>query len=207
MATFDETVIFEKQIILRDGFTPGLSRANLAQDTLKPYTIPWTAWRIHDALASNLPGTSASANLGLIGGTFASASPSIQTSDLQSAGATSRYARAQIPLPAEYDDGETVVLRFHAGMVTTIADNTCTLDVQAYETDEEVGISADLCATGATTMNSLVFADIDFTITAAALVAGDLLDVRILIACNDAAASTAVLATIGAAQLLCDIKG
>ena len=194
-------------IYARGGIQPPLARSTLLQESLAVYKIPLTQFRVWDALQTNLPGTSATDDLGLIGGTFATASPSIQTSDLKTAGATTRYARIEIPLPVEYVAGETVVLRFHAGMITTVADTSATLDVQCYESDSEVGISADLCATAATTINSLVLADIDFTITATSLAPGDMLDVRIAVAVNDAGGGTAVIACIGAAALLADIKG
>jgi hypothetical protein len=176
------------------------------QSALQPFTIPWTAWRVWDAVQTNLPGTPATDDLGLIGGTFATAPPSIQTGDLKAAGATTRYARAQVELPWDYEAGQSVTLRFHAGMVTTISDGTATLDVEAYESDEEVGISADLCATAAQSINSLTFADIDFTITPTTLAAGDMLDVRIAIAINDTATGTAVIGCVGAAKLLCDVR-
>jgi len=186
---------------------PSFARSMLAQENLEIYPIPWTWWRVWDAYHTNLPGTSAADDLALIGGTFATGSPSIQTSDLKAAGATTCYARAMIPLPVEYVDGETVTLRFHAGMLTTVAVTTATLDVQAYESDSEAGIGADLCATAATTINSVTLADKDFTITSTSLAAGELLDVRIAIAINDAATGTAVIGIIGSAELLCDVKG
>ena len=187
--------------------TPALTRANiLALAELQPFIIPWTDWRVWDAMQTNLPGTPLTDDLGLVGGTFATDPPSIQTEDLKAAGATTSYARTQIALPWHYEASQTVTLRFHAGMITTVSDGTATLDVQCYESDEEVGISADICATAARSINSLVFADMDFTITDAGLVAGDLLDVRIAIAINDGATGTAVIGCIGAAKLLCDVR-
>jgi len=187
--------------------TPTLARsAILSQVELAQFTVPWTAWRVWDAMQTNLPGTPLTDDLGLVGGTWASASPSLRTEDLKAAGATASYARAQIPLPAEYETGQSVTLRFHAGMITTVSDTTATLDVVCYETDEESGISADICATAATTINSVVLADIDFTITPTALTAGDLLDVRIHTAINDGATATAVIGCIGAVKLLCDVR-
>jgi maleate cis-trans isomerase len=52
-----------------------------------------------------------------------------------------------------------------------------------------------------------VFAAKSFTITSSGLVAGDVLDIRLTIAVNDAATVTAVTPTIAAIDLLCDIKG
>lgn len=184
-----------------------IARAKLAQDVLKPYPVNLTDLRVWDAMATVLPGTAANDDLGLIGGTFATGSPSIQAGDLKSAGATTRYARFLVALPAEYDSGETVTVRIHAGMVTTVADTSCTVDVQAYESNGEAGISADLCATAAQSMNSLTYADKDFTITPTALVAGDVLDVRVAVTCTDASGGAAVIPVLGSITLLCDVRG
>lgn len=184
-----------------------IARSKLAQDTLKAYPVNLTDLRVWDALATNLPGTAAADDLGLIGGTFASASPMVQAGDLKAAGATTRYARFLVELPAEYDAAETVVIRIHAGMKTTVADGSCTVDIQAYESNAEGGISADLCTTAAQSMNSLTFADLDFAITATSLVAGDVLDVRVAVACTDAATGTAVTPTLGKISLCCDVRG
>lgn len=187
--------------------TMALARSKLAQDTLQPFTLPLTQFRTWDALATNLPGTPAADDLGLDNATFGTGSPHLTAGDLKAAGATTRYARAHVVIPAEYDDGETCNIRLHAGMLTTVADTSCVCDVECYRSDEEGGISADLVTTSSTTMNSLTFADIDFTLTPTTFVSGDTLDIRITITCTDAATGTAVEPVIGAVQLLCDIKG
>jgi len=184
-----------------------LARTKLAQDTLAQFTIPVTQFSVHDALQTRLPGTAATDDLACDGGTFGTSSPHLTAGDLKAAGATSRYARVLYEMEPEYDDGETINIRIHGGMQTTVADTACTVDVECYKSDEEVGVSADLCTTAATTINSLTFADVDFTITPTGVVSGDTLDIRLTIACNDAATGTAVEATIGAVKLLCDIKG
>lgn len=184
-----------------------IARSKLAQDTLAKYAIPLTSFRVHDAMQTNLPGTSANDDLALIGGTFGTNSPEIKTSDLKAAGATTRYARALIQLPPEYDDAQTVEIRVKGGMETTVADTSATVDVECYESDKSGGVGSDLCTTAAQSINSLTAADKDFTITASGLVAGDILDVRITVAVNDAASGTAVVAALGAIELLCDIRG
>lgn len=184
-----------------------IERSKLAQDVLKVYPVNMTDLRVWDAMATVLPGTAANDDLALVGGTFATASPSVQAGDLKSAGATTRYARFLVPLPAEYDAAETVIVRFHAATMTHVADTSCTIDLQAYESNGETGISADLCATAAQSINSVTFADYDFTITATSLVAGDVLDCRVAITCTDAAGGTAVTPTIGKISLCCDVKG
>lgn len=187
--------------------TQGLGRTELEQDALAVFPVPFTDLRVWDALATNLPGTAANDDLALSGGTFATNGPRVTAGDLKAAGATTRYARFQVALPAEYDAGETITLRIKCGMLTTVSDTTCTIDAQVYKLDGATAIGSDLCATSATTMNSTTFANKDFTITPTGLVAGDVLDIRLAIACNDAATGTAVEPAIGAVSLLCDIRG
>lgn len=184
-----------------------IARDKLAQTVLAPFPIPLIDFRVWDALQTNLPGTSAADDLALIGGAFSTNTPMLKTYDVKAAGAVTLRARALVRLPAEYDDAETVTIRLRCEMQTTVADVSATVDVEAYESDKNGGVSADLCTTAAQSINSLVDADKDFVITATGLVAGDWLDVRVSIAVNDAATATAVLAAIGHAALLCDIRG
>lgn len=179
---------------------------SVAQRQLARFPIPWEAWRVWNALHTNLPGTPATDDLGLVGGTFGTESPSIQTEDLKAAGATSSYARCVRPLPAHYEAGQTVQLVFHAGMLSAIADNSATLNVEVYRSDGEAGIGSDLYSGSALTINNLTLADKTFLIDPATLNAGDLLDIRIHVAVNDAATGDPVKAIIGSAELQCDIR-
>lgn len=186
---------------------PGLvRRTDLSQD-IGTYRIPLISWRVHDALITTLPNAAANDDLGLIQGTFGTNSPTIQAGDLKAAGATTRYARTVFSLPAEYVNGASITIRAHAGMKTTVSDGTATLDVECYKSDDEEGIGSDLCATAAQSINSLTDADKDFTITPTGLVAGDTLDIRIAVAVNDAATVTAVIAVVGAVDVVCGVKG
>jgi hypothetical protein len=189
--------------------TAAIARTKLAQDSLKPYTIDFTACRVHDAIQTNLPGTAANDDLAIYSGTggFGTDGITLDAGDLKAAGATTRYARFKAHLPAEYVDGETVSIRVRSAVETTVADTSCTVDIEAYRPDGSGGLSADLCTTAATSMNSTTAAAYDFTITPTTLVAGDCLDCRIAIACNDAATATEVRPSIYAIQLLCDVKG
>ena len=158
-------------------------------------------------LLIELWGTAATDELQLVEGTLGTNAPSLQTEDLRAAGATNRYYRCMVPLPANYVDGETVQLRFSAGMITTAADTTATLDVVCYKSDEDNTVSADLCTTDAQSINVASFADKDFTIFSAALSAGDMLDVRIVVAVNDGSTATAVIGCVAAIKRLCDTQG
>ncbi len=204
MPTGEGNWVFQKEVVFLKGFKPPMSRENLVQDSLKPYTIPWTAWRIWNDINSPLTGTPNTEDLGLVGPW--SLAPSIRPSDFKGAGSSIQYARAHIVLPAEYVAGETVVIRAHAGMLTTEADTSATFGLQVRRSDEETGWGTELSG-GPLSINSLTLADLDFELVAATLNPGDMLDVRLNVQINDAATATAVKGVLGAIKLLCDVKG
>lgn len=196
-------------IRLSDNGLTGIDRVDLTQENLTPFDLPPETWRIYDNMDALLPDPPTTGDdIGIVSGTFGTATPSLQTRDVKAVGAAPHYARRMVQLPHNYIAGETVTIRLHAGMVTTVADVSATVDVEAYKSNNEGAVSgSDLCATAATTCNSLTAADKDFTITPTSLSPGDWLDVRIAIHVNDAATGTAVKGMIGRVQLLCDTKG
>ena len=207
--TIPEDLIVGGNLRLTGRVTPAIAREDIiALAELQEFPIPLTDFRVHDAMHTVLPGTPATDDLGLVGGTFGVATPSIRSEDLKAAGATNKYARVLVQLPWEYEASQSVTLRFKAGMITTVADTTATLDCQAYklQDDPDDAIGSDLVTTAATTMNSTTFADIDFVVTPTGLSPGDILDVRVTAAVNDAATATAVIAGITSAKLLCDVR-
>ena len=204
---FDSVRISDTLTIKETGVSAQTRTSILKQDALAIFPIRMTGLRVWDAIHTNLPGTAATDDLALVGTTFGTTAPVVTAGDCKALGATSRYARFMVELPECYEAGETVLLSLSAGMVTTVASVSCTVDVECYKIDKITGISSDLCTTSATTINSLVFAAKSFTITPSGLTAGDVLDVRLTIACNDAATGTAVTPTIAGIDLLCDIKG
>lgn len=183
-----------------------LTRSKLATESAEAYPIPVQALRVWDNLTSALPQTAATDDLAIIEGTLGTDAPTIQSGDGKATTIT-RYARFQFTLPPEYTDQQNLVVRIRAGMITTISDGTATVDVQCYRHDADGGVSADLCATAAQTINSLTKSDKDFTITGSTIFAGDTLDVRITVAITDAATGTAVIGEISRIAMLLDIKG
>jgi len=204
---FDDVRISGTLSLKETGISAQTRASILKQDALAIFPVNMMNLRVWDAVQTNLPGTAATDDLALIGGTFGTSPPVVSAGDCKALGATSRYARFMVELPECYEAGETVTLSLSAGMVTTVASSSCTVDVECYKIDKITGIGSDLCTTAATTINSLVFAAKSFTITSSALTAGDVLDIRITIAVNDAATGTAVTPTIAGIDLLCDIKG
>lgn len=188
------------------GNLPDIVRSDLTTETAE-YFVPWEAWRVWDAFGTNLPATAASDDLGLVGGTFGTNAPSIQAGDLKAAGATTRYARAVMCVPLEFVASGTFKIRAKAGMKTTVADTSCVVDFSAYRSGEDDTVGSDLVTTAATSMNSLTDADKDFTVDSATLLAGDMLDIRMLVTCTDAATATAVIPQIDGVWLVLDIRG
>ena len=207
--TLPGDLIVAGDVRINGRISPAIAKSSLlALAELQAFPIPLTDFRVWDALQTLLPGTPSSDDLGLVGGTFGTATPSIRTEDLKAAGATNKRARFLVQLPWEYVAGESVTLRFKAGMITTIASSSATLDCEAYklQADPDDSIGSDLVSTSAVNINSLTFSDVDLVVTPTSLSPGDILDVRVTIAVNDAATATAVIAGITSAKLLCDVR-
>lgn len=169
------------------------------------FVVPLTDLRVWDAFATNLPGTAASDDLALVGGTFGTNSPTVRTSDADNTTVT-QYARFLYQLPYSYVAGEDVTLRAHAGMNTSVASASATIDFEVYRCDGTAGIGSDLCSTAAQSINSTTNANKDFTISDATLNPGDMLDVRVTIAITDSGAGTACIGEIGKISFLLDVK-
>lgn len=154
-------------------------------------------------------GKDATDDLSVVGGTLGTNAPSLQTEDLRDVGVTWRYRRYAVILPPEYVAGETVLIRVKGGMITTVADTTAFADVNCYENEEDNSVSADLCTTAETTINALIATatTVDFTITAATLSPGSVLDVRVGVEVTDASTGAEVIGCITKISLLCDTQG
>ncbi len=176
------------------------------EQALDPVQIPLQDFKKTD-LVTPLPTAGDATSIGLVAGTHGTNGPSLQGTDVTGLTATTtEVARMLLALPADYVDGGDLILRCHAGMLTTVADTSATLDCQVYETDEEAGIGSDLCGTVAQNINDLVLADIDFTIDGTGCVAGDVLDLELTTVSIQTGTATETIPIIGAVQLLYDRK-
>jgi len=183
-----------------------LLRSQINADTSQMYFIEHDRWRQHDAFHTPLTSPAAGAHLGLIGGSYGAASPTLQTKDQKSLGPVDAYARALAGLPPEYEDAGSVVIRA-AARVSAAADTTATLLFEAHESDKNGGVGANLVSTGATSINSATWATYDFIVDANNLAKGDVLDVRTTVNINDAAGVSPVIGYIGWVALLLTIRG
>ena len=182
-----------------------ISPTKIAQRVLAESVVPLVDAKTWDAVATNLPAAAASDDLGLVTGTWATNPVRITAGDVKALNSTRRLYFA-VPIPANYEDGQTIQVRIRAKMETTVADTSCTLDLEAY-VGSSGSLGSDLVTTPAQSMNSLTAASYDFTINATGVDPGDLLECRLSIAYNDAATATAVTPAIYKIVLLCDTRG
>lgn len=204
----DVTIILPPEVITNYTIAGNadIATTKLAQRVLAESIVPLTQARTWDAVQTNLPGTPANDDLGIITGTWATNPVRITAGDVKALGPVTRRLYLAIPIPANYEDGQTIQLRIRAKMETTVADTSCTIDAEAF-VGSDGSLGSDLVTTAATSMNSLSAANYDFTINATGVDPSDLLEVRISIAANDAATATAVTPAIYSISLLCDTRG
>lgn len=183
-----------------------ISPSKIAQRVLAEHRIPIDAFRVWDAVASNPVSAAAGDDLGLVTGTWGTNPARLTAGDCKTLGATTRRIYFSVPIPANYDDGETIQVRIRAKMETTIADTSCTIDLEGHIGTDNT-LSSDLVTTAAQSMNSLTAASYAFSISPGSVDPGDLLECRLSIACNDAASATAVTPAVYEVALLCDTRG
>ena len=208
MATHTNAVI-----ILQDGTLTNndfsaqanIDHTKLRQRVLSEFRIDTTRFRVWDAINTNPVSTAASDDLAIVT-TWGTSPARISAGDCKAIGSTTRRIYFSVPVPFNYEDGETIQIRFRAKMETTVADVACTIDCEAYTGADGV-LSGDLVTSSAQSMNSLTASSLDFTINPSLVDPGDLLECRLTILCNDAATATAVTPLVYEVSLLCDTRG
>ena len=185
---------------------PLIEREDLATEENAVYSIPLTEFRTWDAMATNLPGTAANDDLALITGSLGTDSLTIEAGDIGGTSST-RYAACQFALKPEYKAGGAVSIRASAGVQTTVADGSCTVDFQVYKVGRDTTVGSDICATAATTCNSTSFSDKTFTITPTSLSPGDVLYIRMALIYADTGDAGVMIPTVAAVEVLASIRG
>lgn len=187
--------------------TPAQTRDRMAQESYCKFGIPIEDLRIWDSAIYAPITTAAADDLGYGIGAFGTGVPYVSGGDVKTL-TTTRYARGRFQMPTEYVSGQAAKIICNAGMITTVAATSCDLDLVAYKVGANGLISGvDLVSSAAVTINSLVFADAEFTLTPATLIAGNWIDFRLDISSVDAATGTAVIPAIATIDLACHIKG
>jgi len=201
-----ENIVANGSLTVRQGIFGAMNKDQLISDLAAVVPIPLDSFRVWDAFKTPL-GTAAADDAGMTAGAFATGCPYIHSLELNAAGSVTQYARVLVTLPISYVAGQEVKVNLAGGMLTSVASVAATVDVEAYKTGRDALITgSDLCTTSATTINSLTFAEVPFTLTATGLSPGDMLDIRITFASNSATASSH-FAAIAAAELQITSKG
>lgn len=188
--------------IIPKGF---IQKDHLKQVDAREYAIDLANVRVWDAVSSILPATAANDDLGIVTGTFGTNAVSIQTGNLATAGATTRYGRFEFVLPPEYVAGESVSCEITC-VTTQLADTSASIDLVVYKRNGQLGVGSDLCATSALDANNGSPTAETFTITPTTLSPGDILDCRVAYTVTDAAGSS-VIGKIDSIKFLLDVKG
>jgi hypothetical protein len=150
-------------------------------------------FRIHDDIDAILNQAAGDDDdLTLIQGTLGTNATTIETIDCGGLNDTTQYGSFWFVVPPSYIAGSTVSLVANAGMVTTVADQSATVDFSCYVPDyanADGTVSSDLITTDATSVNSLTFADktfvVDDDVSGHALAAGSLVQCRLTALCDD----------------------
>lgn len=187
--------------------TPAQTRDRMAQESYCKFGIPIEDLRIWDSAIYAPITTAAADDLGYGIGAFGTGVPYVSGGDVNNITAN-RYARGRVQLPTEYVSGQAVKFICNAGMITTVADTSCTLDLMAYKVGANGLISGvDLVSSAPVSINSLTFADAEFTLTPTTLIAGNWIDFRLDVSSVDGAAAGVVIPAIATIDLACHIKG
>jgi len=193
------------------GSLPAITRGNLTQENSTLFPVELTSLRIFDAFQTPL-GTAGSDDLGITSGAYATGTPYITAGSLGSVGATTRYARFLFQVPYNYvseQPAEFTLLCGITGTAPVAASVSCTVDLQAFKVGVNTLVTgSDLISSSATDMNFTAFDDVSLSLTATNLVAGDWLDCRLAIACNDSGHTASdVVPAIQKIQFACSTKG
>ena len=199
-------VIIDGSLTLLDELLPGLTRSSLTQEDTSRFPIPLEAFRVWDAHQTLLT-TAASDDLGITTGTWGTDVPYISAGDVKASSGT-RRAGFIFQVPMNYVAGKTLRVKFVAGMKTTVASSSCTIDLELYKSAATLLVDgSDLVTTSATTINSTTLSDIYFDLTYTGLIPGDWMHGRVSIAYNDGATATAVIPSIAHSEFICATKG
>lgn len=205
MTQFTDDVAVLGSLTVHGELLPRRSRTQLLDlDSNAIFNVPFERWRIHDSVNTNLPGTAAGDDLALIAGAHGTGGWYLETADGAIAN-TTWNARQLIRVPPTWGAGESLSLTVYGGMNTTVSDTTATIDLSAYKMDRAGGLSgSELVTTAAQSCNDLTAAEFTFALNVSTISAGDLIDLKLSAAINDAATGTVVKVRIGDVRWLVD---
>jgi len=181
-----------------------VDRADLVEDVLQSYGIPIS--ELLQTTGIPLPSTETAGNFDVTLGT----NTLVANGEVTDNETEVSLVYFQIVLPPEYVSAGDVTIRLPVALIATGAavDNGSTIDVSVYE-QASGAVGTDLVTTTAASFVALdTWYNKDFVVTAAGLVAGDILNVKVTASVIDseAGAGTIVL-NLDPPRVLMDIKG
>lgn len=182
-----------------------ITRGDFKQEENMEFSVPLTSFKVHDALATDLPTTAANDDMAIVTGTPGTHAPRLQGVDFGGTSTDEKSAFVFV-LPPEYDPGHSVTVRVLAQMNTAVSDGTATVDCECWKVGTDGTVGSDLCATAAQSINSLTAANKDFTITATSLTRGDVLIIRLSFAGSDVGNLAVMIPQINKVSMLLDIR-
>lgn len=189
-----------------DAHLAGLvTRAKLLEEALAVYGIPATALKSDAGAALTAAETASTFNVAVAANVI---SVQGEICDNETEVSTGVF---QFVLPPEYVAAGDVKVRVKTALIKTGAavNNASTIDVEAYEQTGNGAVGADLCETAAQSWAADdTWYTKDFVVTATGLVAGDILNVKIVTSVVDSEAGAGTLrANLDGIAVLLDIKG
>lgn len=200
MSTISDDLIVAGNLIV-NGALPAIARTSLTQESYSSFPIEMERARVFDAYSTFIITAGATDDdLGWsTGGTYGVDVPYITAGNVRTVSKT-RRARILYQVPMNYVAYQAARIAFYCGMITTVADTSCTIDCEAFKVGTGGLVSGtDLVSTVATTMNggpAGTFANVNFDLIVTGLNPGDWLDIRFTIANVDGATVGAVIPAI-----------
>lgn len=185
--------------------TAGITRTQLGEEALAVYGIP-----AHDLKSNAGAALLAAETAGTFNISVAANVVSVQGEITDNETEVS-VGVFQFVLPPEYVAAGDVKVRLKTALIKTGAavDNASTIDVEVYEQTGNGAVGADLCETAAQSWAAVdTWYTKDFVVTAAGLVAGDILNVKITTNVVDSEVGAGTLrANLDGIAVLLDVKG
>lgn len=177
-----------------------LDREDLSEDALQPYGIPANTVMAADGEALSISETAGDLFLHVGTNFFQLRGEEANNETEESIG------YFQFVLPPEYVAAGSVTIRLRCKLEGAGTDNSSDIDIEVYE-QADGAVGSDLCETAAQTFDAKsTYYNKDFVVTATGLVAGDILNVKIIPNVVESA-SSALAWYSDPPKVLLDIKG
>jgi len=181
-----------------------IARSKLAEDALAVCGVPLTICKNADG--TTLANAAAAGVFGITSGGFGSGTL-VLAGEAASGNSKTNTLMFEFILPPSYVAAGDVKLVVTAKETVGAATVASTLSAEAYESDGEGAVGANLYNAFDTTDITTSWQTCTSVITAAGLAAGDRLVVFVRVVTNDTGGAVGTIVHIGKVELQCDIKG